>query len=315
MLTLGLAASYAPAMFRDPGEWGRIHEWIAGDVPQPRELEQETPDVMAAHAERIRAGFDAMRQRLVDDRIDAVIVLASDTGRVFSGAQVPQLCTYLGAEIWGSTRLAELGEPADDDIVRLRCQSELAAFLHGELVLRGFDMNYSTEVRALGQPDYGTTPAFVAPMRWLLPRGDLPVVPMYVNTQVLPAPSGRRCFAFGRALAQILEERDERVAILASGGLSHDHTGPRGGWIDEPLDRWVLDQFRRGKAERLQPMFDVLSDTLAHGGAQIRLWLMVAAAMETLGARAQIVDYLPTYHIAAGIGFAVWPAGRSREET
>jgi protocatechuate 4,5-dioxygenase beta chain len=144
-------------------------------------------------------------------------------------------------------------------------------------------------------------------MRWLLPDDDLPVVPIYVNTQVPPAPSGRRCYAFGRALADILDECDVRVALFASGGLSHDHTGPRGGWIDEPMDRWVLDQLRRGKAERVQPMFDVVSDTLARGGAQIRLWLMVAAAMESRGARAQVIDYLPAYHIAAGVGFACWP--------
>jgi protocatechuate 4,5-dioxygenase beta chain len=293
-------------MFRDPAEWDRVHQWLAGNVPQPSELAKETPDVLAAQAQRVRAGFDVLRQRLIDDRIEAVVWLASDTGRVFSGAQVPQLCTYLGEEIWGSTRLAELADPAADDLVRLRCHADLAGFLHGELVARGFDMNYSTEVRARGQPDYGTTPSIVTPARWLLPSDELPVVPIYVNTQVAPAPSGRRCFTFGHALAEILDERDERVALFASGGLSHDHTGPRGGWIDEPLDRWVLEQLRRGKAERLKPMFDVVSDTLARGGAQIRLWLMVAAAMESRGARAQIVDYIPSYSIAAGVGFAVW---------
>ena len=270
MLTLGLAASYAPSMFRDPVEWRRIHQWLAGEVPQPRELEQESTEVMQSQAKRIQAGFDTLRQQLADARIDALIMLGSDTGRVFSGAQVPQLCTYLGEEIWGSTRLAELGEPAEQDLVRLRCDAELASFIHKELVEAGFDMNYSTEVRPLGQPEYGTTPAFVAAMGWLLPNDELSVVPIYVNTQVPPTPSGRRCFAFGRALAEILNEREERIAILGSGGLSHDHAGPRGGWIDEPMDRWVLDQLRRGKAERLQPMFDVVSDTLAGGGAQRR---------------------------------------------
>jgi hypothetical protein len=53
-------------------------------------------------------------------------------------------------------------------------------------------------------------------------------------------------------------------------------------------------------------MFDVVSDTLARGGAQIRLWLMVAAAMESLGAKAQIIDYIPSYSIAAGVAFATW---------
>ena len=45
----------------------------------------------------------------------------------------------------------------------------------------------------------------------------------------------------GRALGEILEERPERVALLASGGLSHDHHRERAGWVDEPFDRWAQE--------------------------------------------------------------------------
>jgi len=307
MLELGMAASYAPAMFRDAAEWPSLHGWLTNGAPRPLELAQETPAVLRQHKERIEAGFTTLREQVRRARLDAIVLLASDTGRVFSGVQVPQFSTYLGDEIWGSTRLAELGEPAAGDIVRLRCAPDLAAFVHRELVSRDFDMNYSKELRPLGQPEYGTAVAFVAPARALMPDLDIPVIPIYVNSQVPPAPSGRRCFALGRALAEILDERPERVAILASGGLSQDNHGPRAGWIDEPLDRWVLDHLSRGKATELQSMFDVDSDALRGGTAQIRLWLIVAGACEARHARAVTVDYIPAFTMAAGIAFAYWP--------
>lgn len=307
MLELGIALSYAPSIYRDAAEWPKIHQWLTEGAPRPPELAQETPEVLQRLKERADAGLRALRLQLEQTRPDAVIMLASDTGRVFSGIQVPQLSTFLGDEIWGSTRLAELGEPADADIVRLRCAPDLAAFVHRELVLRGFDMNYSKELRPLGQPDYGTAAAFVEPGRALLSGLDVPIVPIYVNSQIWPAPSGHRCYALGRALAEILDERPERVALVASGGLSQDYRGPRAGWIDHPLDRWVLDQLVRGKATELQTLFDLDSDSLRGGTGQIRLWIVVAGACEALGARARTVDYFPAYTAATGIGFVYWP--------
>jgi protocatechuate 4,5-dioxygenase beta chain len=307
MLVLGLASSFAPAMFREPSEWPKIHQWLTGAAPQPGELGGETAEIIQQHAVRIRAGFKTLSEKLEESKIDALIALAADNGRVFTRVQVPQFATYLGEEIWGSTRFAELGEKAEEDIVRLRCASELAGFLHKELVLSGFDLNYVKTLRPLGQPEFGAPPAFACPPRFLVPNLDIPVVPIFVNSHAAPAPSGHRCHTFGTAMAQILQERPERIAIFACGGLSHDHNGPRAGWIDAPLDQWVLEQLSRGKCARLREMFDLDSDTLRGGTAEIRLWIVVAAACESLGAKAGVIDYLPSYSAATGIGFAYWP--------
>lgn len=307
MLGLVLAASYAPSMYRDAKEWPAIHAWLTNGAPQPLELAQETPAIVQRQVERVRGALALLRQRLEDYQPDVLVMLASVTRRVFTGVQIPQIAAYLGDEIWGSTRLAELGEVAEDDIVRLRCTPEVANFVQQELVYHGFDMSYSKVLRPLGQPEYGTTPAFVEPARALVPALDVPVVPIYLNTQIPPAPNGQRCYKFGNALAEILSERSERVALVASGGLSHDHHGPRAGWVDEPLDRWVLEQFSRGKGARAQPMFDVESDTLQGGAAEIRLWLTAAGAAESLGSKAVILDYFASYTAATGLGFAYWP--------
>lgn len=293
-------------MFRDPKEWRQIHERLTDGAPQPPELAAETPEVLEEQSRRIQRGFAALRECLAEFQPDALVMLASDPGRVFTPVHVPQVATFLGEEIWGSTRLAELGEQAEDDIVRLRCASELAAFTHRELVEAGFDLNYSQILRPLGQPEYGTAPGFVAPARLLMPGLDLPVVPIYVNCHVPPSPSGRRCYAFGGALASALGERSERIALYACGGLSHNHFGPRAGWVDTPFDEWALDRFARGKGTALHSVFSLESDTLQGGSAELRLWTVVAGACEALGAKATVMDYFPSYTAATGIAFAYW---------
>jgi hypothetical protein len=41
----------------------------------------------------------------------------------------------------------------------------------------------------------------------------------------------------GEAIAAVLRDRPERIAIYASGGLSHFPGMHNAGWINQPLDR------------------------------------------------------------------------------
>lgn len=50
VLTLGPATSSAPAMFRPPSEWAKVHGWLVGDVVQPAELGKEMPEVVGEQA-------------------------------------------------------------------------------------------------------------------------------------------------------------------------------------------------------------------------------------------------------------------------
>ena len=93
---------------------------------------------------------------------------------------------------------------------------------------------------------------------------------------------------------------------MASGGLSHDPRGPRAGWIDTPLDRWVLEQLRLGNGEALCQLFEFDSDTLRSGTGEIRSWIVVAGAGSATPAT--IVDYIPAHHAVTGLGFAYWAA-------
>ncbi len=67
--------------------------------------------------------------------------------------------------------------------------------------------------------DHGHTQA----VHFLNPELRIPVVPISVNTAAPPLPTMDRCFQIGEVIRQAIEswESDKRVAIVASGGISH----------------------------------------------------------------------------------------------
>jgi hypothetical protein len=90
------------------------------------------------------------------------------------------------------------------------------------------------------------------------------------------------------------------VVLIASGGLTHFV-------IDEELDRTVLGAMDRGDEGVLAALPE---DLFQSGTAEIKNWLPVAAAMNALGRRFHLLDYVPCYRSEAGtgnaMGFAYW---------
>jgi 3-O-methylgallate 3,4-dioxygenase len=83
---------------------------------------------------------------------------------------------------------------------------------------------------------------------------------------------------------------DQRIGILASGGLSHFT-------IDEALDRGVLNAIRDGDGEALA---SIPVAKLNSGSSEIRNWIVVAGA--AAGLRTAWQAYEPLYRTTAGTG-------------
>ena len=113
----------------------------------------------------------------------------------------------------------------------------------------------------------------------------------------------------GRQIAKICRTVDLHIAIYGSGGLSHDPLGPRAGWVDEPLDHWVLDHMQAGNPYALRSLFGFQSAALQSGTGEIRTWLPVAAAMDEMrrGHRGVLVDYFPARKSTVGCAWMYWP--------
>lgn len=227
---------------------------------------------------QLDASISAMRQlghQMFDEsRPDAVIVIGSDHLETFFLSAVPTFALIGGERV----KAAFAGRSYD-----LPCHP-MSEGLIEHLVSSGFDMVYSQDA-VLGH-------AFAAPFEWVLEKRDIPVVAMFVNTYLPPLPTARRCAALGEAIAAYLGTRPERVAILASGGLSHYP----GTWkYPQPaydFDRWAIAHMERGNTEAILSLTNRQIDEV--GNTEILSW---AVMMGAIGAqRGELLTYQPTWH-------------------
>jgi hypothetical protein len=303
-LGLGLASSHAPQMFAPAEAWeDPYRRALAGKAESPQAA-RETLEVIRGYVERIESAFRQLAAKLAEYRPEALVMIGDDQREVFDpSSNMPTIALHLGAEASGTLGLEFLGLSAPQP-VRLRGHQVLAEFLAQRLMDRGFDVTCLRELKPVGRPERGLGHAFTRAPTKLMPDLEIPVVIVFLNAYYPPLPSARRCYDLGLAIRELLDERTERVAIYGSGGLSHDPTGPRAGWIDEPLDRFVLDAIADGKPERLLGLYTVDSDTMRGGTGEIRSWIAVAGACADRPAT--VVDYIPAYHAVTGLGFAYW---------
>ncbi len=305
-LGLGLASSHAPSMFAALEDWPKIYATLTQGVPQPPRAAEETPEVISGYIQRIRNNLRTLREQIEAYRPDAILIVGDDQKEVFSPAFSPSLAIYLGETVHGSRSIGLAGQNYEDNHITLPCHAELARYLLRELVNRQFDLAYVEELKPMMRPAAGLGHAFIHLGGGLgLHELNVPVIVFWVNAYNPPCPTAERCYALGQTFQAALARRPERVAIVASGGLSHDPRGPRSGWIDEPLDHWVLDSLAAGEGEKLKSLYTFDSDTLRSGTGEIRSWIVAAGAFHARPAT--VVDYLPAHHAVTGLGWAYWP--------
>ena len=65
--------------------------------------------------------------------------------------------------------------------------------------------------------------------------------------RAVPAALGRRCYALGKAVGEAIEswDSDKKVAVIGTGGLSHQLDGERAGFINKEFDLQFMDSLRR----------------------------------------------------------------------
>lgn len=239
-------------------------------------------------ADRFLASYRELGERLASSKPDALVAITVEHWANFFLNQMPAFCIgradhYDGPiEEW--LRIPKTRVPGDGTLGT----DLLNAFLDG-----GFDPAFSDELLL----DHAT----MLPLHFLNAGMAVPVVPVIINTLTNPMPSPKRCFAIGQLLGKTLERSKKRVAVIATGGLSHWPGEAKHGKINIPFDKKFLDTLIAGDLAKLTDYsHEEINVEAGSGGHEVRTWIALAGAVP--GWKAELLAYEPVVPWATGCG-------------
>jgi gallate dioxygenase len=199
----------------------------------------------------------------------------------------------------------------------VRGHAPLARHIGASLMADEFDMSFFQ-----GKPlDHG----LFSPLSVLLPHEPawpVAVVPLQVGVLQFPIPTARRCYRLGQALRRAIESypEDLNVAIVATGGLSHQVHGERAGFNNPEWDSQFLDLIENDPVRLTELTHAEYAALGGLEGAEVIMWLVMRGA---LSANVRKLHQSYTLPSMTGIATAIYedeaapapadPAARHRE--
>jgi 3-O-methylgallate 3,4-dioxygenase len=278
----------------------------------PHMAEMVEPAQLVARQNQAREASRHLSTALANARLDALVVLGDDQDESYLEDCRPAFAIYYGETIRNSNTQHEAyhrrfpdwyiknrqGFFEDNAPRDYPVHSRLALHLIDSLMDASFDLASSKGLRK-GEGE-GHAVAYVH-RRVMDETNPVPVVPVFLNTYFPPSqPRPRRCYQLGQAIRKAVEAfpGDERIGVIASGGLSHF-------LVDEDFDRSILKACADKDAAYLQ---NLPRNKLQAGSSEILNWVAVAGAVEHLDLN--WFEYVPGYRTPAGTGtglsFATW---------
>jgi 3-O-methylgallate 3,4-dioxygenase len=316
---------------------GQVLSYEAALERLPQELRgkftDETP--FADQYRRLQSSLDTLAETLQQAAPDVTVIISDDQDEWFFEHTMPRFAIYWGDSvplipshsIPGSPAVAKaIADGYGDVELDVPVAGAFGRHLLDYLLERDFDMAhvaYPPEssggkvMRRYPTPDGGETQVVrdSAPRRRGLPHGfafvvkrlyanqPRPILPVFQNTCYPPnTPTPRRSYAFGQAIADGIRAWKEpaRVAVIASGGLSHFV-------VDEVMDRQVLDGLARKDAATLQ---SVPRERLYSAASEAMNWIALGGVMAETPLEMELLEYVAGYRSPAATGggwaFARW---------
>lgn len=265
------AASHAPLIARD---WHLLPE---------------------ARRQEMTAAYGELGRRMMATRPDVIIELSPDHWTNFFLDNLPSICIGVGETHEGPPEPFMRAFPYHT----VKGHAALGQHIAATALAHDFEPSISHHLKL----DHG----FCIPL-WKMELASAPtLVPIVVNDLEPPMLSVRRCFAWGRLLAEAIAsfpERDLRVAILATGGLSHSIGEPDMGTIDEDFDHECIRAFADGAEARLVDFLEARMAAAGNGTHEVRNWVIAHAAAGNRGF--DLIDYRAVPEVYVGCGFASW---------
>jgi hypothetical protein len=161
---------------------------------------------------------------------------------------------------------------------------EMAEDLLYKLVGADFDLAYSEDA-VLGH-------TFAVPFEFVIEGRAIPVIPIHANVYMPPLPSPKRCAALGCEIAKVIAARPERVAVIASGGMSHYPGTWKYPHPEFDFDKWIIAELEQGNVDALFDLTTLQLDEV--GNTELLPWAIMLGAIGAVSG--ELVQYTPTWH-------------------
>ena len=240
-------------------------------------------------------GYKPAKSWLKDIGVTHAIVIYNDHGTDFFFDKYPTFALGaadeypIGDEGWGIR-----------DLPSVKGDTDFSWHLANSLVLESeFDLTICQEMIM----DHG----LLAPHPLLFdhePDWKVKTIPLSVNVMQHPLPTANRLWNLGKAIRLAVESypEDVKVAILGTGGLSHQLHGDRFGHMNEVWDKEFLDRIEDDPESLLQVSHH---EWMEKGGAEaveMMMWLTMRGALTPKVNKIHRNYYLP---MLTGMGLTV----------
>jgi gallate dioxygenase len=231
-------------------------------------------------------GYEPVRAWLAEKRADVLFTIYNDHVTSFFFDHYSPFA--LGVD--DQYRPADEGGGARN-VPPLPGAPELARFIATSLFAEEFDISTFR-----GKPvDHGC----FSPLSMLAePDGSWrwKVLPFQVGVLQFPIPTARRCYRLGGALGRAIRAYpgDLKVAIVATGGLSHQVHGERCGFNNPEWDQRFLDLLETDPAALANMTHAEYAERGGMEGAEVIMWLIMRGAMTDRIRRLHRSYYLPS---------------------
>ncbi|MGE0312874.1 MAG: class III extradiol dioxygenase family protein [Lautropia sp.] len=236
--------------------------------------------------------FGPVRRWVDEQKPDLAVIFYNDHGLNFFLDKMPTFAIGAAPEYrnadegWGIPQTAPLTGATD-----------LSWHLIESLVAADFDLVTCQEMLV----DHACS----LPMALIWPdqRWPVAVVPICINTVQFPLPSAARCLKLGEAVGRAIRswDRDAKVLVLGTGGLSHQLEGERAGHINKAFDLRFLDSLAKDPAWATRYSINELVKEAGTQGIELLNWLAARGALGTNVTERHRTYHIPISNTAAGV--------------
>lgn len=226
-------------------------------------------------------------------RPDIMVVIYNDHGLNFFLDKMPTFA--VGAAVEYRNADEGWGLPVQRPV---RGDADLSWHLIESLVHDEFDITTCQEMLV----DHAVT----VPMSLFWPNEKtwpVSIVPVAINTVQHPLPSPARCLKLGRAIGRAIAsyQRDVRVLVVGSGGLSHQLEGRRAGFINRAFDRMCLDRLIDEPEALTVFSIPELVERAGSQGVELVNWIAMRGALPGAVSKVHENYHVPISNTAAGL--------------